>query len=178
MFLMVLRVAADETEPSKTEQYSATAMIVSGVGAGKTIGLNIYLHDVTSDEEIHQLADILKTKGPDGLEDALDKIKEKGRIAPLGGTGNDVSVVRVLQNKKGKRIRMVTNRNIGFMELRDSPRIRDYKFSVLELRLDPTGKGEGTLLYATKIKFNKKGELELEQYGETPIRLVNVRQEK
>jgi hypothetical protein len=174
----VLQCVALDSEKFKEEQYSAVAIVTSGPASGKSLGLNIYIHDITSDEEVHQLADVLKTKGPDGLEDALNKIKEKGRIAPNGGTGNDVSVVRVLQTKNGKRIRMVTNRNIGFLELRESPRIRDYKFSVLELRLDASGKGEGTLLYATKLKFNKKGELELENYGERPIRLANVRQEK
>jgi hypothetical protein len=67
---------------------------------------------------------------------------------------------------------------MSFAELSNSPRSRDYKFTIIELRLDASGDGEGTIFYATKLKFNKKGELELEHFGQKPIRLANVRKLK
>jgi hypothetical protein len=42
------------------------------------------------------------------------------------------------------------------------------------LNVDKNGKGTGTLAPVCKIKFNKKNELEIENYGQKPFRLANV----
>jgi hypothetical protein len=46
------------------------------------------------------------------------------------------------------------------------------------LNIDKDGQGTGTLAPVCKIKFDKKGELEIEHYGQKPWRLANVRREK
>jgi len=46
------------------------------------------------------------------------------------------------------------------------------------LNLDKDGNGTGTLAPVCKIKFNKKDELEIENYGQKPLRLTNVRRMK
>ena len=181
LLFMLATMAFTQENPqpeNKPEQYSATAFITGGPANGKSFGVNIYINSYTTDEEVKDFIHVLKTDGPDGLEKAFDKAPERGRIAPTGSTGNNLSVVRS-HNAETKRIlRMATNRIVSFPELRDNGRSRDYKFSIIELRLDADGNGEGTLMYATKVKFNKKGELELEHYGQKPIRLANVRKEK
>lgn len=183
--LLVLLVAnlpafaqSSQPEPAAPEQYSATAFITSGAAQGKSVGLNIFINSYTTDDEVKNYLQILKTQGQDGLEKAFDKTKERGRIAITGTTGNDVSFIRSRNAETKRIVRMATNRTISFPELWASPRSRDYKFGIVELRLDADGNGEGTLLYATKIKFNKQGELELEHYGQTPVRLANVRRQK
>jgi len=176
--LLVSAQAGEEPGPPKPEQYAATAFITSGPAQGKSVGVTIYINSYTTDQEVQNFLDILKTKGQGGLEAAFDKTKERGRIAIIGTTGNDISFIRSRNAETKRIIHMATNRTISFPELWASPRSRDYKFGIIELRLDANGNGEGTLLYATKIKFNKKGDLELENYGQTPIRLANVRREK
>jgi hypothetical protein len=42
------------------------------------------------------------------------------------------------------------------------------------LDVDKDGKGAGQLAPVCKIKFNKKNELEIENYGQKPFRLANV----
>jgi hypothetical protein len=138
----------------------------------------MYINSYTTDEEVENFLNILKSQGQDGLEKAFDKTKERGRIAIVGTTGNDVSFIRSRNAETKRIIRMATNRTISFPELWASPRSRDYKFGIVELRLDADGNGEGTLLYATKISFNKQGDLELENYEQTPIRLANVRRQR
>jgi threonine dehydrogenase-like Zn-dependent dehydrogenase len=169
---------ADQPRPSTPEQYAATAFITSGAAQGKSVSVTIYINSFTTDEEVENYLDILKTKGQDGLESAFDKTRERGRIAIVGTTGNDISFIRSRTAETKRIITMAANRTISFPELRESPRSRDYKFTIIELRLDADGKGDGTLMYATKLKFNKKGQLELEHYGQTPVRLANVRREK
>jgi len=169
---------AQESAPAQTEQYSATAFITSGAAQGKSVGITIYINSYTTDEEGQNFLQVLKTQGQDGLEKAFDKTPERGRVAIIGTTGNTISYVRQRPAETKRTVRMATNRTISFPELWASPRSRDYKFGIIELRLDADGNGEGTLLYATKIKFNKKGELELEHYGQSPVRLANVRRQK
>jgi hypothetical protein len=176
--LLASAQTSEEPGPPKPEQYAATAFITSGPAQGKSVSVTTYINSYTSDQEVQNFLDILKTKGQDGLESAFDKTKERGRIAIVGTTGNSISFIRSHNAESKRVIRMATNRIISFPELWTSPRSRDYKFGVIELRLDASGNGDGSILYATKIKFNKKGELELENYGQTPIRLANVRREK
>jgi len=147
-------------------QFSATAIGQAGAAAGKSIGVTIYLTGLTSDQDIQEYTATLKSKGQDGLVSALEKAQDVGRVAPTGSVGS------------GFRIVMATNRPISFGELSNSSRSRDYPIGIVILNLDKDGNGAGLLSAACKVKFNKKGELEVEHYGQKPLRLANVRREK
>ena len=69
---------------------------------------------------------------------------------------------------------MVTNRPMSFGELYRSGRSTDYQFGIVVLDVDKNGKGTGKLAPICKIKFDKKNELEIENYGQKPFRLENV----
>lgn len=163
--------AEKDKEKKKSETYTATAIVTSGVSG--MVSLTITIDSYTSDEEALQLAEILKTKGPDALAKALDKT-ERGRIAPVGRLGNDVNVARTFQTEKGRVIRLLMNRPIGFLELRRGGRSTDYEFGIVELLLDEKGEGSGVALGAAKVKFNERNQLEVENYGTSPIRITNV----
>jgi hypothetical protein len=46
---------------------------------------------------------------------------------------------------------------------------------VCEMRLGPDGKGEGKLVTAAKVSYDKeKRQLEIENYGNEPVRLTQV----
>jgi hypothetical protein len=50
---------------------------------------------------------------------------------------------------------------------------------VIELRLDPSGEGEGRITVATKITANPaNNHITLENYGSQPVRLTEVRAER
>jgi hypothetical protein len=63
---------------------------------------------------------------------------------------------------------------MSFGELYRGDRSLDYQFGIVVLNVDKTGKGTGTLAPVCKIKFNKKNELEIENFGQKPFRLANV----
>jgi hypothetical protein len=170
---------AKDSKPVKVnEMYSATGFGQAGAVGGKSIQLNLYINGYTSDAEAQRLAGILKDKGPDELEKALNKLNV-GRVSPVASTGTVVSVIRIHPAENGgKRIIMATNRPIPFFEARNAPRSRDYKFGLVELNLDSQGKGEGALYAAAKLSFNKDGELEVEHFGIAPVRLTNVQKQR
>ncbi len=160
-------------------QFAATAIGQAGAVAGKSFGVTIYLTGLTSEQEVQEFAATLKSKGQSGLVSALENAKDVGRVSPTGSVGSGFRIVRVHAGKDGgTTIVMVTNRPISFGELYKGTRSTDYPFGIVTLNLDKDGKGTGSLAPMCKVRFNKKGELEIEHYGQKPFRLANVRREK
>jgi hypothetical protein len=160
-------------------QYSATAYGQAGRAAGKSFGLTISVRSVSDDAQTQQLGSILMQKGQDGLVGAFEKMKAVGRVAPTGSVGTEAEFVRIQATPNGgQHIVLVANRPISFPELYNSSRSSDYKFGIVVLNVDKDGKGSGTFAPLCKIKFNKKGELEIENYGQKPFRLANVYRQK
>jgi hypothetical protein len=173
-------VAADPKAISDLPQtYSATAFAQAGAATGKSFGLTVYVTGWTTDQEVQEFLTTLKKSGPNALVSALEKTKDVGRFAPTGsvGVGFRFARIRAIPDA-GFRIVMATNRPISFPELYNATRSRDYQFGIVVLNVDKDGKGTGTFAPVCKVKFNKKGELEIEHYGQKPLRLANVRLEK
>ena len=167
------------TQSDIPAQYSAVAFGQAGSVAGKSFGLTVYVQELTSDGEIEELAATLKHKGQNGLVSALEGIKDKGRVAPTGSVGTGMRVVRIRPvNDGGQHIMLATNRPISFPELYNSARSRDYPIGIMVLNVDKDGKGSGSFAPLCKVKFNKKNELEIEHYGQKPLRLANVYRQK
>ena len=168
-----------KTQPDLPAQYAATAIGQAGSAAGKSFGLNIFAQELTADGEVDELVAVLKKKGQDGLVTALENIKDKGRVSPTGSVGTGMRFVRIRPTKDGgQHIVLATNRPISFPELYNSTRTTDYKIGIVVLNVDKDGKGTGTFSPLCKVKFNKKGELEIEHYGQKPFRLANVYRQK
>ena len=158
----------------KRETYAVTVFGTSGAVAGKSVTGTVIVEDYSSDAEVNELADVLKTKGQNGLVSAMGKIKAKGRIALTGTVGNQVEVIRQKPGPKGRRLILVSDRQMSLPELWNSGRSTDYKFSIVVLDLNAEGKGDGLVYYAVKLKFNKSGQLELEHYGQAPGRIAQA----
>ena len=161
-------------DKKKAESYSATAMGVAGSVGGRSLGLRIQIKEYSTDEEIRELAEILIEGGTDALRRKMEKI-DKGSIGPDFRVGTDIAAVRARPMENGTRIIIVTARPMPFFELRNSGRSTDYPFGWVDIQLDEKGRGQGAVIVAAKLKFNKEGVLEVESYGIQPIQLMNVR---
>ncbi len=173
---LLLLLTAFGQDKAKPEQYSAVWAVVGGTGGGTTVPIDIRINRYNTDADIKELAELLKEGGPDALRHRLED-EDVGQLSPTGRVGIPIAVARKLKSGDKTIIRVVTARDLSFMELRYSGRSVDYPFSILELILDENGKGTGTAIGAAKIKFNKKkGVYEIESFkqGAAYNKLLNV----
>jgi hypothetical protein len=179
LFVGVNGLDAQEPRPSIPTQYSATAFGQSGSVAGKSFGINVYIDQTSTSGEIEELLGVLQSKGQDALVSALEKLKDKGRVAPTGSTGTGMKVITIRPRADGgQHIVLATNRWITFRELINATRSRDYPIGIVILDVDKDGQGTGSFSPLNKVKFNKNKELVIEHYGQKPFRLANVKREK
>ncbi len=156
-------VQAQDREPMIIQ---ATAMGTS-TQMGKMVNVNIRIEQFSTQEDRKALIDVFNRSGQDGLVDALEHMKGKGRFSTPWGVGNEVKHIIELPPDKGRRhIRLVTNRRIAFGEAYASTRSKEYSVGAIDLFLTPDGKGsEGTVLPACKLKVDKKTQqIEIETY--------------
>jgi hypothetical protein len=141
---------------------------------GKMVDVNIYIEAYSTEDDRRTLINAFNTRGQNGLVDALQDMKPKGRIRfSNGGVGNDIKYIIELPADQGRKLRLVTDRWLLFAELYNSTRSSDYSVGAIELTLTPDGKGSGTVLPACKLTVNKKKkQVEVETY-QNPWDLTN-----
>jgi hypothetical protein len=106
-------------------------------------------------------------------------MKGKGRVAAVGTTGWTVPVIRQHPEENGgRRSVLFGDRPLSFFEPRDQPISANYRFGLMVLHLNAKGEGQGLFYPACKVKFNKQGVLDVENFGISPWKMVNVRKEK
>jgi hypothetical protein len=168
---------------------TAFAVNMSTVAPGTTARLEIRITRWSNAKEREGLIATSIEKGQDPLLRALQKMPVHGRMSIPGWTGPDPHNARLGWDLRyasstpledgGQRIGIATDRYIGFWEARESPRTIDYPFTLIEIRLDKNGKGQGKMAVATKIEFDKKkNQLVLENYASEPVRLNEVKIDK
>lgn len=169
--LTLTRGAITDAQERMTIQ--ATAMGTS-TQMGKVFNVNIHIEQFSTPEDRKALIDAFSRSGQEGLVDVLQGMKPKGRVRfSMGGVGNDVKYIIELPPENGRRLRLVTDRNLAFGELYYGTRSRDYSVGAIELVLTPDGKGSGTVLPACKLTMNKKTQqIEIETY-QNPWKLTN-----
>jgi hypothetical protein len=143
---------------------------------GKMIQINIHIDQFSTQDDRKALIDAFNRSGQDGLVDALDHMKGKGRFSTPYGVGNEVKYIIELPPDQGRRhIRLVTDRRILFGEAYANTRSKEYSVGAVDLFLTPDGKGsEGTALPACRLKVDKKTQqIEVETY-QNPWKLTNL----
>jgi hypothetical protein len=171
--LAIVDGAAQDDKPRR-EVYQAQAMGQS-TQIGQSFNVTINIEQYSTAEERQVLIDAFQQAGSEGLFNALEKMHSKGRIAITGTLGYDISFVRKIPTAEGFKIRVLTNRPIGFGEAWVNGRTMDYNLSAFEMDLtNEKDKSTGVLLPACKFKINKKtSELEIENY-QNPWKLQNI----
>jgi hypothetical protein len=179
--VMVLRMVLPLTAGETKEIYTGSAVSVGGTVSGQLASttFNLTIEGYTSDEEAQRYLTTLAEEKQDGLLKAISKQK-LGFFSLSGQVGRTINVVRVHNLEEGKRkIVVVFERWLKMAEVRNGYRSRDYPFGVIEIVMDPDGKGEGTYVGAAKIRWvtdDKTGKktVEIENFATYPTRLMGV----
>jgi len=172
-----LAVSANAQTMGTPERYIANAVDMNRGAAGT---IEIAVDRWSSDKDRDRLMNVLMEKGPEKLLDVLQDLPRVGYFRAPGNLGWDIHFARkVPLPDGGERVVLVTDRRIGFWEASRQPRSIDYPFTVIELRLNHDGEGEGKLSVATKIIPDKQNNIvTLENYDIQPVLLTTVRREK
>jgi len=169
-------VAAAQTNGTP-ERFTATAMNINNGSAGN---IDITVNRWSSDADRDKLMKVLNEKGPEKLLDALQDMPAVGHFGAPGNLSWDIHFARrVPLPDGGERVVLITDRRIGFWEAANQPRSIDYPFTMIELRLNSDGEGEGKLSVATKITSDPEHNIvTLENWDTTPVRLTTVKRER
>lgn len=139
--------------------------------------VDITINRWSTQAETQRLTAVLKDKGPEHLLDALQDVKSVGTIRTPGNLAYDLRFASSEPGADGgTRVFLATDRPISYWEAVNRPRLSDYPFTFIELRLDGDGGGVGKLSLATKVSLSKDGNtVELENYDAQPIALNEIR---
>jgi len=159
------------------ERYAANAINMNRGAAGT---IEIAVNRWSSDKDRDRLMSVLLEKGPEKLLDVLQDMPRMGYFRTPNSIGWDIHFARKMPLPDGgERVVLVTDRRINFWEAANRPRSIDYPFTVIELRINKDGEGEGKMSIATKIIPDKENNIvTLENYDIQPVLLTNVHREK
>ena len=174
-------IAQTPAQPALPSSYTAFAVSPGGVRTSAVASqVEITVNRWSTAGEAQRLLAVLKDKGPERLLDALQDAKSVGTIRAPGNLAYDLRFAQVEPGEDGGvRLFLATDRPVSFWEAVNRPRVSDYPFTFIELRLNKGGEGEGKLALATKIIVNEDGKtIELENYDGQPIALNEVRRSR
>jgi len=173
----LLTLAASAQTMGTPERFTASAININN---GQTGTIDITINRWATDKQRDALMKVAADKGPEKLLDALQDMPVMGHFGAPGNLSWDIHFARRMSLPEGgERVVLVTDRRIGFWEAANQPRSIDYPFTVIDLRINRDGEGEGKMSIATKVIYNKKENMiELENFSTQPVQLTNVKREK
>ncbi len=162
-------IAAAQTNGSP-ERFTAMAVNMSRGGAGT---VEIVVNRWSTEAERSKLMSTLMNQGDDKLLSVLQDMPRVGYFRTPNSLGYDIHYAhRETMPEGGERVVLATDRRIGFWEAANQPRSIDYPFTIIELRLNKDGEGEGKMSLATKIMADKNtNTVVLENYDTQPVLL-------
>jgi len=179
--LLATAAAAPAQVETKYETYTATAANLS-VGSGEALRINVFRW--SSDDERQKALSALGEKGDKGLPGALASAPSAGYLWTSETLGYTLRYAyKQALPAGGERVILLTDRRLGSWSrvpwnvaaTRDAG---DDAFTVIELRLNRAGVGEGKMSFATKVAADRAaGTIALDNYDTAPILLKNVKHE-
>lgn len=172
--LAMLASAAPAADPKPIETFKAYAV---SLGSGRSSQLTININRWSTDEEREMLLQTLQEFGRDKLIDALMKIRPPvGYMRAPNSLAYDLYYARDNVAPDGSRhVVIATNRYVNFREVASSTRSMKYQLTLIEIHIDKDGKGEGKMVPAAMVSWDKeKKKLEIENYQTFPIDLMKV----
>jgi len=177
MAALVLSAGLSGQTSGSPERYSATAINTNN---GTMNNIDITIDRWSTEPERDKLITTLREKGADKLLDVLMEMRPTGHFGAPGSLSWDLRFARkVSMPDGGDRIVLATDRRISFWEESRQTRSLDYPFTIIELRLNAEGEGEGKMSLATKVILDEeRNTVTLENYQLQRVLLTNVKREQ
>ena len=176
---VVLSLAALVTATAASQKPIETfTAFAASLGTGRTAAVEIAVDRWSTDDEREMLLTTLQEFGPDRLLQALEKIRP-----PVGYVRRTASLAWDLYYARnnpmpdgGRHIVLATNRRVSFREAARNTRSMQYQFTLIELHIDASGKGEGKMVPAARVSWDHDAKrIEIENYNALPVDLLDAR---
>ncbi len=158
------------------EEYTGTVIGVGGALGGVSRPFTLSIEGVNSSAEAARAVAMLAEGGQDALMREF-RGKRLGYFSMGAQLGRDLNFVQETTTADGgRRIVILFERWMNTFEIRYGTRSEDYPFTYIELTVDRNGKGQGTLIPAARITFDKKhgNQIDVENFGIYPAQLAGV----
>src|SRR5918994_452996 len=164
-------VAATQTM-GQPEEFNAVAIMNNNLGSGSDRVI-MRVERWSTETERTRLSEALK-KGNDAALDLLRDLRPVGTIRTPDSLGYDLRyAAQEPADEGGRRVVLATDRPISFWEARNQPRTIDYPFTFIQIQLDKSGEGKGTLSLMTKV-LPRGNIIVLENFASAPVMLTKV----
>ncbi len=169
-------VLAAESSVAK-ERFTAFAIDVSTLTPrARTSPVDVSINNFSTEAQRDRLLAVFRDKGQDALLAELQKEPPVGYISTPGSLRYELHFAWERPEAEGGRtLFLMTDRYIGGWEASNRPRTIDYPFTLIQLKLDKNGNGEGSASIYTKITEAKDGTIELENFANQPVMLKDVK---
>lgn len=178
LLLLTTVAPAARQNNSGREEFSAILTNISNVGAAGLTPVTIRITRWTGDEENEQLLGTLREKGQARFLNALLDAEPVGSIGTPTSLKYDFFYARQSPLKEGGRqIMLISDRPMSFAERTSAALSREYPFTLIELRLDKDGNGEGTLSQLVQLRL-LGNVLAIDNLASGPMKLSDVKKIK
>ena len=172
LLLFTLFAAAKAQQFRGPQEFTGTVVGTNGSFRGRIYQFTLTLDRFTPDDEAVRDAKLLRSLGQDAF---LDQIRNEkvGTFSLDGQARHNVNFAHARRMADGRlRIVAALERWTNMYKARPG----DYPFTYIEIYVDENGRGEGTLIPAAQIYFNKKdhNQVNVEKFGIHRARLVFV----
>lgn len=160
------------------ETFFAKAEARSGATAVAAAPLTIQVDSYTKDADRKVMEEALRVGGYPGFLTSLRKAPNVGWVQ-AGQKKFTIRWARQVPDGQNRTISIVTDAPIFFVGggNPDAKPRAGYELAVLQLKLDASGIGEGSMAAAARVKPGGETGVVIDEYADQPIKLVSVRRE-
>jgi hypothetical protein len=161
------------------ERFTATATVKTAGGAEATAPVTITIDRKMPEAESAKLVAAFKSGGAAGLRKALAGVPPTGSVQLADGASTPARITIESPTDKGRLITLVTDTPLLFLGagVPGAKPKAGYDFAVVDIEVDASGAGSGTLAPAAKITLNGSAFV-VEDYASELVRLVGVKRVK
>jgi hypothetical protein len=174
-FLAVLPAQQPPSAGAPAEAFDMVGTVTpqgaSAAGA-ITVPMVVQILRYTPDHALTTMTDALKYGGYPGFLKALRESEPAGTLE-VAGQKFVIRWARQQPSEAGRRVTFITDQPVYFVGSgrQDAKSTKGYELAVIQLSMDASGKGEGTLAAAARVKPKDVTGVQLDDYAQTPIRI-------
>lgn len=172
-------IAASLAFGQGAETLSGTAAVKTAGGASASSPVTITVARKTPQAEADTLKAAFTSGGAAGLRKALAGVAATGSVQLGGGAATPTKITIERATDKGRLLTIVTDAPILFLGagVPGAKPKQGYDFAILDVELDASGAGSGTLSPAAKVTL-KDGAFVVEDYAAELVRITGVKSKK